>query len=146
VTSKFSPRPRLRQAAAQALLVWLFALAASIVNACVLEPESRPVAASSQRLEAGAPRTVQDEHPSGHGDRPPDPGQASCTEFCDEPAADARVVKLQPDPFNAAWLAPARVGVSRVDAAPGMIETPAASHALWRPAASIPIAFLRLAL
>lgn len=128
------------------LLVWLFALAASIVNACVLEPESRSVAASSQRHEARAASTVHDEDASGHGDHAPDPSKAPCTKFCDEPAANTQVVKQQLDPFNAAWLAPARVSLSLADTVPGVIGTLAARHALWRPAAPIPIAFLRLAL
>ena len=37
----FGQRRRLRHLAAQVLLMWLFALGASIVNACALEPELR---------------------------------------------------------------------------------------------------------
>jgi hypothetical protein len=145
----FGQRHRLRHIAAQVLLVWLFALAAGIVNACVLEPELRHGIASAVHdgHDAAAANKLQDAHaPGGHDHRLPHGNEAPCAKFCDEPSAGAQTFKQQIDPFNAVWLAPAPVSSLSIDATTPVVGAFAADHELWRPAVPIPIAFLRLTL
>ena len=103
------------------LLVWLFALATGVVNACVLQPEARHGGASH------------------NGDTP-------CAKFCDEPATAAQVLAQQTDAFVVLGLPPAPGHGLRVDATAQLANVACAEPAPRPAAIPIPIAFLRLAL
>lgn len=143
----FGRPKRLRRLAAQVLLMWLFALSAGFVNACVLEARLPVVGSASVQVPGHAHAApLPDADPCAHGDSSPEPGKAPCVKFCDEPAAGAQVLKTQFDPSSAAWAALASFSTPTIDAAPPAISAQGADHEAWRPAVPIPIAFLRLVL
>jgi hypothetical protein len=146
----FGQRQRLRRTAALVLFGWLFALAAGIVNACVVEPQLRHGSVSApnnSQHSTVAANPLHDAHAPGGSDHPsPHTGKAPCVKFCDEPSTVAKTLQLQIDPFSAAWLAPLSADPLPVEAKPLPAGGFRASHALWRPAIPIPIAFLRLSL
>ena len=144
----FGQRRRLRHVAAQVLLMWLFALGASIANACALEPELRhaATAASHDQHHAGPGSHHHDSHAGGHDHPSPHADKAPCAKFCDEPSAGAQTLKQQVDPSHEVWLACPPVNSLILDATPTLASSIAAHHELWRPAVPIPIAFLRLTL
>ncbi|HEY0858993.1 MAG TPA: hypothetical protein VGE16_18145 [Albitalea sp.] len=143
----FGRPQRLRRLAAQVLLMWLFALSAGFVNACVLEARS-PIAGAVGAQPPGHAHAapLPDADPCAHGEAAPDPGKAPCVKFCDEPAAGAQVLKTQFDPSSAAWAAIASFSMPAVEVAPAAVPGPEASREPWRPGIPIPIEFLRLAL
>jgi hypothetical protein len=143
----FGQRHRLRRLAAQLLLAWLFALAAGIVNACVLEPglrEGGAAAGHDRHAAAATPR--HDGHAGDHGNRSHDSSKAPCVKFCDEQAAGAQALKQPTDLFTATWLAPGPTNPPSIGTTPRVPGGFAHDHELWRSAIPIPIAFLRLAL
>lgn len=122
------------------LLVWLFALATGIVNACVVEPVLRHAALSSTQQLQHAAGSVGHEHQIPHADQPP------CAKFCDDESASAPAVTQQVNPPNPVWLAPPPTLSLAVLSAP---EPVGAFHAGYEPLRAripIPIAFLRLTL
>ncbi len=147
----FGQRQRLRRFASGMLLVWLFALTAGIVNACVVEPQLHqhtPVAAAPHQHEA----VPGHHHDSSTGagepeDQAPGAGGTACGRFCDEPAASAAVFKQPasdlvhvlwlPAPLSQAWSG--RTTVPRI---------PESEVRPWPPGSTVPIriAFLRQAL
>lgn len=151
MTAIFGQRQRLRRFASGMLLVWLFALSAGVVNACVVAPELR-----KQETVAAAPHqhgaATAHHHETSAGAAEPEHqtpavGEAACTRFCDEPAASAPVFK-QPvgDQVQVLWM-PATAS----QASAGRTSVPG-SHAFdarpWPPGPTVPvrIAFLRQAL
>lgn len=86
-------RRRLRRTAWAALLVWLFALAAGVVNACVLT--------SPGLADRGEPLTDVALHESlddpgalvGQPGHEQDSGRASCLKFCDDESSAIAKVK-----------------------------------------------------
>ncbi len=129
--------------------MWSFALGASIVNACVLEPESHHAAtsASHEQRHSGLGSRHHDSHAhDGHDHPAPHANNAPCAKFCDEPSAGAQTLKEQIDSSHAVWLAPPPVNSPALDATPPLASSFAAHPELWRPAIPIPIAFLRLTL
>lgn len=144
----FGDRHRLRRIAVQLLVVWFFALAASVVNACLLEPGSRygdVASAMNGRHDAGAAGHHRYAEAAGaHGHRPSHSGKAPCAKFCDDPSTGAQAIKQQVDPFNTALLAPFPVSAPPLDPTPDKDGAYTAGHALWRPAIPIQIALLRL--
>lgn len=101
-------RQRLHRAAWATLMVWLFALAAGVVNACALSPQgavepadlyagivvhdphaSEPTAAGQPSHPAQNDKIGHHGHGHGHGQ---DSGKGSCLKFCaDESSAIAKV-------------------------------------------------------
>jgi len=134
--------------AAQVLLMWVFALGASIVNACTLEPELRhAVTAASHDPHHSEPGSHHhDSQAGGHGHPSPHANNTPCAKFCDEPSAAAQMLKQQVDPSHAVWLASPPVNSLALDATPTRASSVAAHHELWRAGVPIPIAFLRLTL
>jgi hypothetical protein len=135
----FGQRKRLRRLAAHVLLGWLFALTMGIVNACVLEPETRHDAAAVTQHHHDA--SAHTHHGSAHADK------AICIKFCDEPSMGAQVLKQQQfDPFDGAWLVAAPAALPTISTMCNGAGAFYAAHGWWRPAIPIPIAFLRLTL
>ena len=129
--------------------MWLLALGAGIVNACVLEPELRhpAITASHAQHDAESRSHHHDSHQSGGHDHPsPHAGNAPCAKFCDEPSTGAQTPKHQIDPFDAVWLAAPPANSPTLDVTTPLASSFAAHQELWRPAIPIPIAFLRLTL
>ena len=101
----FAHPKQLRRMAARMLLAWLFALAAGIVNACVVEPGGHQHALSTASHGPG----LQGEH---HGpaaaaasqDADSDDGsvaskaKANCVKFCGDQATGVPIVKPPTDP------------------------------------------------
>jgi hypothetical protein len=84
-------RRRLRRTARATLLVWLFALAAGVVNACALAP-----AGPAERVDAHADFAVHGPDavaPAGHEGHEQDSGKVSCLKFCDDESS--AIVKLK---------------------------------------------------
>ena len=86
-------RRRLRRAACTTLVAWLFALAAGVVNACVLtppEPASRGPRAHSAAEAASLPETAGEAEAHGHDEGVAHHGQSGsggnqgCLKFCDD--------------------------------------------------------------
>jgi hypothetical protein len=149
----FGQRQRLRRLAAQVLLMWLFALGAGIVNACVIEPELRHAAAFAahgQDDQHHAASHLRHDHAAGsigHKHRSPHSSKAPCAKFCDEPSASTQPLKQQADEFNAVSLATGPISsftLSDMSLPPGGVS--GAEPERSRGAIPIPIAFLRLAL
>lgn len=145
------PRKRIRRAAAQVLLVWLFALGAGIVNACVLEPESSQGGAfvahvghdqaKAHDSHLGHDQAVH-EHQSSHDSKSP------CIKFCDEASVGGQPVNQQVDPFSTVWPGPIPMPSDSivVQYTPTLVGPMAIDSIRWRPAIPIAITFLRLTL
>lgn len=143
---------RVRRLAAQVLLVWLFALASGLVNACVIAPqlyslESGQREAPMSDAMAGAPAQMV------HAGCPdcPDEGATSlspgaCGKFCLDESASVPTAKLALDPGPALGIALVpTLALSVAEAGPRLQPR---SDAAPPPKARVPvpIAFLRLAL
>lgn len=129
--------------------MWLFALAAGIANACVLEPQSRQGVAAAVHDSQGAlaSNPGHGAHASsGHRQGSPKADKAPCAKFCDDPSAGAQGVKQEIDPSSTVWLAPLPMRPLLIEATPRVAGAFAADHGLRRPAAAIAITFLRLTL
>jgi hypothetical protein len=138
---------RVRRLAAQVLLVWLFALATGIVNACVISPQ----AMTGKAVTIGA--VAMQATPADHsGDCPdcPDassPGAAHgpCAKFCVDGASSVPSAKHAFDPWPALDIAPVPTMALTAEPAPRAADrSDAAPHPLAR--LSVSIAYLRLTL
>jgi len=86
-------RRHLRRTAAVTLSAWLLALLATVVNACLLQPDLRNASASSALVRVALSEPVVRAFQVEHGDHGPragqaddsaDASQASCLKFCDD--------------------------------------------------------------
>ena len=145
----FGQRKLLRRSAAQMLLVWLFALTTGIVNACVIEPESRPAALSTLHEHRSGTHmhslahdmiAVAHEHPSPQADNP------LCAKFCADDSVSAPILKQQSDTPRTVWLAAPPTGSLAVQAALEPVRGHDAERAPKHARVPIPIAFVRLTL
>ena len=108
----FSRPQRLRRLALQVLLVWLFALGAGIVNACVVQVQLREAAHAVRRMTTRAwepPSTrapVVAADPSSH-EHEADSSQPPCKRLCDGPSAAPQTEKQPSNPLSGFWLAAA---------------------------------------
>jgi hypothetical protein len=136
----FGQRKRLRRLAGQMLLVWLFALGAGIVNACVLEPEPH-----DHVVRAASPH---DQGHGAHGHRHPASSAAvpACVKFCTDGSTGPAVVKLPVKLPNVTALAPPLALAPAVQAALGPAGIVHAGYAQLPARIPISIAYLRLAL
>ena len=146
----FGQRRRLRLIAAHMLLVWFFALASGVANACIVEPELRNAALSGSHDHSGNSQAHQHSH-SGGSIGQEDPSQhsdnAPCVKFCEQESIGTPPVKQQVDPASAVPLAPppsAALTVQMVLERAGAFRVEPAFLLYGR--IPIPIAFLRLTL
>jgi len=146
-TTMFPYRNRLRHLAARVLVVWLLALATGFVNACVVNPalHTRIVPALDQHEDRAANAGPADDHAGQPCGSAHDPTPA-CSKFCSEPSTAAQDPKHPMDPADAVWLAMPIVAPLSVAPSPTAARVPGRDPERWRPAASIPIFFLRLTL
>lgn len=129
----FGQRKRLHRFALLALLAWAFALASSVVNACVITV----VPAGVQSHDHSAP---------AHGPASPHAEQTPCEKFCDAESSVSLTAAqkgsawstfapaLPPSEVTIVQVVPDRRGAAPAETAPRVARVP------------IPIAFLRLAL
>jgi len=87
----FSDRRRLRQWAAQVLLVWLFGLAMGVANACAL---GEPVHHGSEVATTLATDAVQKHQ---HGNEQTDLAKVNCLDFCEKSSIGAPQLKVVGD-------------------------------------------------
>ena len=143
----FGQPKRLRRLAAQILLGWLFALAAGIVNACVVDVPRQPAPAAphEHRHEHAGPAAHGHDTAAGHH-HSPGLAKAHCAKFCGDEGSTVPAVKQSFDPGAVAWMAaaptPGLVFAAGVDATP--LHRADATAPPGR--VPIPIAFLRLTL
>jgi hypothetical protein len=138
-----------RHIASAMLFVWLFAVAASWANACIL----RPAAAAEGHHGQHAGHDLMAAQGGSHGpagdaghSHGPDPAQQACASFCD--LEQSIVAKAQPAPGDGA-VHQADLAAQPAVCWPALPLPPA--EARWRPLAAPPppgppvaIAFLRL--
>lgn len=143
----FGQRKRLRHVAVHMLLVWVFALASGIVNACIVAPDLRhaemapsvsvdPVMAMHGHVGAAM----------AHHDPGPTVNKAPCAKFCADESTSAPVVKLLVDPSTALCLATAPTLALAAQAALVAMPVSSAPVAPVNARIPIPIAYLRLTL
>lgn len=127
----FAQTARVRRLAAQMLLVWLFALATGIVNACAMAPTAHAPMTHAPGCDA-----CPDAHPAG--------AAQACAKFCADESTSVRAAKHDYDP----WMG---LGVAVVPTMALSVVVPAhvpdrRPHDAPPTAARIPvaIAFLRL--
>lgn len=98
----FAHPQRVRRLAAKVLLVWLFALATGLVNACVIAPASMSGMAGMGDMHA-ASQPVSMDHKAGCPDCPDDdsPGisQGPCAKFCVDESTSVPAAKSAFDPW-----------------------------------------------
>jgi len=139
---------RIRQLAAKVLLVWLFALATGIVNACVIAPMAThgpdPMAATS---------AIHPDHSGSHAGCPDcsdddteDHGQATCAKFCVEESSSVPAAKHAFDPWLGLDVAVVPTMALAVVAQPPFAAQPRSSAPRPLARVPVPIAFLRLTL
>lgn len=147
----FAPTVRVRRLAARVLLVWLFALATGIVNACVVAPgvHSMKTGRTGAMAVTSMPDLV-DQHAGGCPDCP-DEGTTTqplgpCGKFCADEASGAPTAKLAFDPWPALGIAMVpTMGLSVAE--PGHRPADRAEGPPARAAdLPVPIAYLRLTL
>lgn len=143
---------RVRRRAAQVLLVWLFALASGLVNACVIAPQLYSVKTEQRQApisDAMSSAAGQMDH-AGCPDCP-DEGTTSvspgpCGKFCLDESSSVPTAKLVLDPAPALGIALVpTLALSVAEAAPRLVPRPDASPPP-KARVPVPIAFLRLAL
>lgn len=153
----FAQRSRVRRLAAYMLLVWVMALSAGVVNACVIEPDLHHATQLAGESSAGHGEALvhdqveQDGHPtdsSAHEHSNPGSAPSQCIKFCDDESTSVPSGRVQSEPMDPVhWLmlttaipASAPVGNELV----AWVMSPSA----WVPHRQGPIlyAFLRLAL
>jgi hypothetical protein len=100
----FDLRP-LRRTAWATLAVWVFAMAAGVVNACALSPGSIEratqqvgIVVHDAQVGVSSPSAIDSHHEQsetvGHHDHGQDPGKGSCLKFCDDESSAIAKVKL----------------------------------------------------
>lgn len=146
----FTQTARVRRLAARVLLVWLFALATGIVNACVIAPGMHTMKGERSAAMSMAAPQAQAEHAGGCPDCPDEATAAQplgpCGKFCIDESSSAPTAKLAYDASSALGIAlvptmglsvaePRHVPAARPDSAPArQADIP------------VPIAYLRLTL
>lgn len=145
----FAHPQRVRRLAAKVLLVWLFALATGLVNACVIAPASMSGVAGMGDLHAASQPASMD-HTAGCPDCPDEVSsgiwRGPCAKFCVDESTGVPAAKSAFDPWLGLDVAVVpTMALSVVAAAP--LPAQRDLDAPSRPArASVPIAFLRLTL
>ena len=139
-------RKRIRHMAAQALLVWLFALGLGVANACLLEAgplDGNAVGAQNGHQHDHSPAhspQADDKHSPSHG------GKSPCSKFCDEPSVGAQNIKHPLNPLDVVALGPIPSVSNRVQHNPPHDGLKPVDAFRWRTAIPVSITFLRLTL
>ena len=139
---------RIRRLAAKVLLVWLFALATGIVNACVIAPQT--MAGKSAMAGAVAMQSVPADHRGGCPDCPDEdtagaPG-GPCAKFCVDGSSSVPSAQHAFDPWPALGIALVpTMALSVAEPAPRATDRPDGAPPV-RARIPIPISFLRLTL
>lgn len=140
---------RKRQIVSAMLCVWLFAIAASWANACILQPSAAAEGSHGYHASRDLMATQGGSHgragEAGHSHEP-DPAQEACASFCD--IEQSIVAKAQPSKGDGATQQ-AMLAAQPAVCWPALTLPPAEAH--WRPLVAPPppgppvaIAFLRL--
>jgi hypothetical protein len=136
--------------AAKVLLLWLFALASGIVNACVIAPGLHAAATKAAMAGTSTMASMPGADMAGCPDCPDDDSGASptsaCAKFCVDGSSSSPTAQQVFDPWPALGIAVVpTMALSVVDTQPRAAARPdSAPPPLAR--ASIPIAYLRLTL
>jgi hypothetical protein len=104
----FTQRNRVRTVAAKVLLGWVFALAAGIVNACLIEPHPRLEPVTSAQEHGGHHGHDGDAGPAAVSSKPSDEtsaAKAACLKFCDAEFVSLPTGKPPSDPWQIALVA-----------------------------------------
>ncbi|MBL8351099.1 MAG: hypothetical protein JNL87_12405 [Burkholderiaceae bacterium] len=146
----FAQPPRVRRLAAKLLLVWLFALATGIVNACVIAPGMHSMTSQGRTDEHAAVQPAAGEHAAGCPDGPDDDSaarsQGPCAKFCADESSGVPAAKQAFDPWPALGIAVVpTMALAVADAGPGPVDRLDGAPRR-RASLPIPIAFLRLTL
>ncbi|SCK20583.1 hypothetical protein VAR608DRAFT_1528 [Variovorax sp. HW608] len=144
----FAQPIRIRRLSAKVLLVWLFALAMGIVNACVIAPQSMPAAGTMGSTAAVQP--TPGDHNGGCPECPDEDStgisQGSCAKFCVDESSSVPTAKQAFDPWPALGIAVVpTMALAVVDPEPRVHDRPDGAPPL-QARISIPIAYLRLTL
>lgn len=135
-----------RRWAASMLLVWLFALASVVVNACVGTVAARPAQPLPTFVAVAAEATAGEVSLSGCMDHENGPAMSACLKFCDDESTGVAGVKTVASPQAAAALAAWPTLALALQAACDPLDLPRAEPAPPPATVSVPIAFLRLTL
>jgi len=144
----FGQRKRLRRLAGRMLLLWLFALASGLVNACVVEPGLRGVELSLAQGHDGLSAAHPHQHAivaTGHGQQTLHADKVACMKHCDDKPASGPTVKHAADPPTT-WVAMLLTPSLAVESARGLVGVHGAEPGLMLARVPIAIAFLRLRL
>ena len=105
----FAQTARARRLAARVLLVWLFALATGIVNACVIAPGMHSMKGERPAAMLTAAQQDQADHAGGCPDCPDEATTAQplgpCGKFCIDESSSAPTAKLAFDASSALGIA-----------------------------------------
>lgn len=132
------------------LLVWLFALGAGIVNACVVQVQVREAAHAvpHDHQDLGAALVADPAVAANHDshEHEADSSQPPCKRLCDGPSAAPQTEKQPSNPLSGFWLAAAPLPSFSFQSSIPTDRIVPSMHVRWRKAIPISIAFLRLAL
>lgn len=142
----FGQRRSLRRWAATTLLVWLFALASGVVNACVGAAAAQPARTVAAAVVVVADVTAGEVNLSGCVDHEDGPALSACLKFCDDESTGVVGVKTVASPQAAAALAAWPTLALSLQAACDPLDLPRAEPAPPPAAVPVSIAFLRLTL
>ena len=147
----FTQPQRLRRFAVQVLLVWLFALGAGIVHACVVQVQMQHSDAAAAYVHHDAASAVADEVQiaDAPGDVHEHDGaltEPPCKRLCDGPSAAPQAEKQPSNPLSGFWLAPAPLPSFSFQPSIATDRLAPSTQVRWRKVIPISIAFLRLAL
>lgn len=141
-------RAHLRRLAAFVLLLWLFGVASSVANACVVASGLRHTAHAAA-VEAALDHASHGVHagPSQGGhDHGLDADQPPCERLCEEPMARPQGDKQQSAQLACFWLAGAPLPLFEQWPASETMSPAPGAELPWRTAIPIQIAYLRLIL
>lgn len=144
----FAPHARTRRLAAKVLLVWLFALASGIVNACVIAPQAMPAKAAMAGVVPMQPAAA--DHRGGCPDCPDEDTAGvptgPCAKFCVDESSSVPSAQHAFDPWPALGIALVpTMALTVAEPAPRATDRPDGAPPV-RARIPIPISFLRLTL
>lgn len=139
----FTQHARIRRLAARVLLVWLFALATGVVNACVVAHGLRDAPAHEPHA-AAAGSPMPHEHGCANCDDEGGTGPSACAKFCDNESSSVPSAQSVFNPWLGIDIAP--VPTMALAAAPAGFGLEVRPESAGPPATPVPvpIAYLRL--
>ena len=142
----FGRRRQLHRWAASMLLVWLFALASGVVNACVGAVAPPPPGSLAAAVVEAAETAAGQVNLSGCISHEERVTLSACLKFCDDESAGVATVKTVASPQAEAALAAWPTLALALQAACDPLDVPRAEPAHPPAAVPVPIAFLKLTL